>query len=126
MLCMILILENKVFIDALNVELQQMHDTHTFDRTETLNPSDIPKHLISHSKLVFSVKLDSAGTFQKYKCRLVFRGDRWIDHYRNKTYAGTVRSDSVRLLLALAAAKQYDVITADVRAAFLTAPMPSN
>ena len=34
------------FIDALTVELQQMHDTNTFDRTASLDISVIPKHLI--------------------------------------------------------------------------------
>jgi hypothetical protein len=56
---------------------------------------------------------------------LVFRGDKWYDVYNNKTYAGTVMTESVRLLLAVAAAEDLELESADVNSAFLYGEIPS-
>jgi hypothetical protein len=47
---------------------------------------------------LFSKKLHPEFTFNKYKRGLVFRSDRWVDFFNNKTYSGTVRLETVRLL----------------------------
>ena len=67
---------------------------------------------------MYTKKYHPDGTFDKYKARLVFRGDKWYDLYNNKTYAGTVMSESVRLLLATAAAEDLELQSADVSSAF--------
>ena len=54
-----------------------------------------------------------------------FRGDKWYDIYNNKTYAGTVMTESVRLLLAVAAAEDLELESADVNSAFLYGEIPS-
>ena len=49
-----------------------------------------------------SKKPHTYGTFDKYKCRIAFRGDMFFDFYCNKTYAGTVMTEMVRLMLSVA------------------------
>ena len=59
-----------------------------------------------------------------YKTRLVERGFtqiQGIDYF--ETYAGVVRSESIRLSLALAAINQEHFIICDFENAFLNAPM---
>ena len=54
------------------------------------------------------------------------RGDRWIDHYSTKTFAGTVKSESVRLLLSIAAELDLELLSVDVRTAFLYPSIPKD
>ena len=49
--------------------------------------ADIPRDLIIPSKMVFDIKKHPDGSFGKFKCRIVARGDRWKDVYRQDTYA---------------------------------------
>jgi hypothetical protein len=97
--------EKKGLSIALSGEMQSLIDTGTYDINEKIDMNTIARQVIGHSKLIFSRKYDAEGKFVKFKCRIVFRGDRWIDHFRNKTYSGTVKSESVKLLLSIAAAK---------------------
>eukprot|EP00607_Mallomonas_marina_P008932 CAMPEP_0182421592 /NCGR_PEP_ID=MMETSP1167-20130531/6995_1 /TAXON_ID=2988 /ORGANISM="Mallomonas Sp, Strain CCMP3275" /LENGTH=545 /DNA_ID=CAMNT_0024598843 /DNA_START=210 /DNA_END=1847 /DNA_ORIENTATION=+ len=109
---------------ALQDELNSLVHSGTYNPTELLGQTKIDMGRVGSSKMVFSKKYHPDGTFDKYKVRLVFRGDRWIDQYDNKTYAGTPRSESVRLLLAIAAAKKMVLASADVKTAFLNSPIP--
>ena len=87
--------------------------------TPTVPIKDIPRHLIIPSKMVYDKVFNADGTFKKYKARLCARGDRWQDIYGTETYAGTVKSESVRFLLAIAAELDYEIECVDVKTAFL-------
>jgi hypothetical protein len=80
--------------------------------------------IIGNSKFVYIKKFHPDANFDKYKARLVFRGDKWYDVYNNKPYAGTVMTESVRLLLAIAAAEDMELESADVNSAFLYGEIP--
>ena len=88
-------------------------------RTPSIPISAIPKNLIVPSKLVYDVKTTSDGNFDKFKVRLCARGDRWEDVFGVETYAGTVKSESVRFLLGIAAELDYEIECVDVKTAFL-------
>jgi hypothetical protein len=111
------------FIDALQKELDSLNKMNTWIASPE---GRISKHKIGYSKLVLTKKYRADGFFDKYKCRLVFCGDRWIDHYHNKTYAGTVMTDSIKLVLAIIAAKDLEFIVADVHTAFLHGELPAD
>ena len=83
------------------------------------NTSNKNKKFIGTSKFVYTKKYHLDGSFDKYKARLVFRGDEWYDIFNNKMYAGTVMSESVRLLLDVAAAEILELESAEVNSAFL-------
>jgi hypothetical protein len=63
------------------------------------------------------------GTLKKFKCRLVIRGDKWYDIYEMDTYASTVKSETVRICLAIAATEDMEMESVDVKAAFLNSPL---
>eukprot|EP01035_Chromulina_nebulosa_P025306 gene25306-33026_t len=113
------------FIHAMQSKIKSLINMNVFDSVDS-NIESIPKNLIGSSKLVFTKKFHPDGSFDKYKCRMVFRGDRWIDHYKNKTYAGTIMSESVRLFLNIAAYEDLELYTMNIRTAFLYASVPFN
>jgi hypothetical protein len=87
---------------------------------------DIPKQKIIPSKIIFARKYNADGTFQKYKARLCARGDRWQEALGVETYAGTVKSESIKLLLGIAAEENFEICCVDVETAFLHSPLPSD
>ena len=114
------------YIQALNSELESLRSMNVYNSSDLLNIDSVPQHKVGSSKLIFSKKLHPDGSFDKYKCRLVFRGDRWVDFFNNKTYSGTVRSETVRLLFSILAETNYEFQSADVRTAFLYGEVPAN
>ena len=102
------------FMQAFAEEINSLKDTSTF--VEFLgNPPDIPKDYLLSSKAIFSIVFNPDGTFKKFKARLVARGDMLKNILDSDTYAGTVRSDTLRLLLSLAAEHDLDLISHDVK-----------
>ena len=59
------------------------------------------------------------GSFEKYKCRLVLRGDLYYASFELDTFAGTARAESLRLLLDLCNSLDLQYSPADIRTAFL-------
>jgi hypothetical protein len=60
---------------------------------------------------------------KKYKCKLVIRGDKWFDIYNMDTYASTVKSETVKVCMAIAATEDMEMELIDVRSAFLYSPL---
>jgi hypothetical protein len=85
----------------------------------TLNPKDIGDLM-----LIFSVKTNADGSHDKYKCRIVFRGDRWNNVNSLSTYSSSAESDAINLLVATAASEGLDIFSADVKTAFLYGRFP--
>jgi Reverse transcriptase (RNA-dependent DNA polymerase)/gag-polypeptide of LTR copia-type len=71
------------------------------------------------TKWVFLVKVKSDGTLDRFKARLVARGFSQvygIDYF--ETFAPTVRMDTLRVFLAVAAEKDWELIHMDIKNAF--------
>ena len=117
--------ERDGYLEAVRSEMASMASLNAFSDL-SIPLVDIPRSKIISSKFIFDAKFHPDGTFQKYKCRLVARGDRWIDHYNTKTFAGTVKSESVRLLLCIAAELDLELLSVDVRTAFLYPSIPDD
>ena len=113
------------FRRAQATELASIVAMGTWSQDEVI-PDNISKKLIGSCKFVYTKKYHPDGSFDKYKARLVFRGDKWYDLYNNHTYAGTVMSESVRLFLAVAAAEDLELQSADVSSAFLCGEIPQD
>ena len=84
-----------------------------------IDPSNIHKGHIISSKLIFSIVFNADGSFKKYKCRLVLRGDLYHPSFELDTFAGTARAESLRLLLALCNSLDLQYSSTDIRTAFL-------
>ena len=112
------------FLAATTAEIKSLRDMETWDPAEELSAEQMKISGIGMSRCVFTKKYHPDGTFDKYKCRIVFRGDRWYDLYCNKTYAGCVMSETVRLMLSVAATEDMEVASLDVKTAFLYGLIP--
>ncbi|GKD96232.1 retrovirus-related pol polyprotein from transposon TNT 1-94, partial [Tanacetum coccineum] len=81
----------------------------------------IPKNQsVIGTKLVFRNKLDENGTVSRNKSRLVAQGynqQEGIDY--DETYASVARLESIRILIALACAKDFKLYQMDVKSVFL-------
>ena len=113
------------WINATKIELGSMYDNSVWD-SPTVNIKSIPKNLILPSMLIYDKQYNPDGSFKKYKCRLVCRGDKWYDIYNMNTYASTVKSESERMLLSIAAIEDWEMESVDVKTAFLHSPLKND
>ena len=100
---------------AINEELASHDKNATWEIVQC--PQD--KQLLD-TKWVFKVKTDAAGNVSKYKARLCARGflqRPGIDY--EDTFAHVVRYESLRILLAIAAQEDLDIVQFDIKTAFL-------
>ena len=87
-----------------------------------VDPSTIPPGARAiQSRLVFKIKRNEYAEIEKYKCRLVARGDQQVEGFDFlDVHAPTAQSASFRILLAIAADNEYFTIhQLDVATAFL-------
>ena len=103
-------------------ELKNMYKN-TVWSSELIDEKLIPKSLILPSQLLYEIQMNPDGTLKKFKCRLVIRGDKWYDIYESDTYASTVKSETVRICLAIAATEDMKMESVDVKAAFHNLPL---
>ena len=75
--------------------------------------------------LIFDKKFKPDGTFEKFKCRMVFRGDRWINKDNLSVYSTGVHIDALMLFLAIVATEDLDLWKLDVKTAFLYGKFPA-
>ena len=88
---------------------------------DTWRLSKLPKgKTLIGNKWVFKVKYEPNGKVSRFKARLVAKGysqKSGVDY--TETFSPTVRYDSVRALIALTAAKNWNIKQFDVKTAFL-------
>ena len=78
--------------------------------------------LVVGTKMLYKRKIGQDGMVEKYKCRLVTQGFWQVEgmHYTKK-YSPTPATASIRMLLAMAAAKDEDMRHFDAEQEFLKA-----
>ncbi|WKA04854.1 hypothetical protein VitviT2T_022853 [Vitis vinifera] len=100
---------------AMKEELDALTKNHTWD----LVPLP-PGQSVVGCKWIYKIKTRSDGSVERYKARLVAKGftqEYGIDY--EETFAPVARISSVRALLAVAVARQWDFFQMDVKNAFL-------
>lgn len=103
------------WVKAMQLELSALHRTATWDLT-----SLPPGKSIVGCRWVYKVKTRADGSIERYKARLVARGftqEHGLDY--DETFAPVARMTTVRVLLALAALRNWDLHQMDVKNAFL-------
>ena len=103
------------WIKAMEEELLSICDNNTWDLV------DLPKDKKAiGSKWVFKVKYDQDGTVQRYKACLVAQGfDQRYESDYDEVFAPVARARTIRILLSVAAEKQFKVKHFDIKTAFL-------
>jgi len=77
---------------------------------------------VMHCHFVFAIKRKADGSTDKFKARLVADGStqkHWVDF--NRVFATVVKALTIRLVLAIAAARDYNLTSLDIRQAYLQA-----
>ncbi|KAG9444876.1 hypothetical protein H6P81_016216 [Aristolochia fimbriata] len=100
---------------AIAKELHALAKTRTWDMV-----SLPPGKSVIDCKWIFKVKTATDGSVDRYKARLVAKGyaqEYGIDY--EETFVPVARLTSVRLLIALAAVRQWDLFQMDVKNSFL-------
>ncbi|XP_074318061.1 uncharacterized protein LOC141654847 [Silene latifolia] len=116
--------EPSTFREAMQVKEWRdamQHEIAALERNNTWTLEDLPpnKKAIG-SKWVYKIKYNADGSIERYKARLVVLGNRQVEGIDyNETFAPTVKMVTVRTLLAIAAAKGWDLHQMDVHNAFL-------
>lgn len=103
------------WITAMQEELQALQDNHSWDIVSC--PASVKP---IGCKWVYSIKLRSDGSLDRYKARLVALGNRQeygIDY--EETFAPVAKMTTVRLVLSIAASKGWFLRQMDVKNAFL-------
>jgi hypothetical protein len=86
--------------------------------------STIDKEQMGDLMIIFSKKTFADGTFDKFKCRIVFRGDRWKNTDRLNTYSSSMEEDAFKLMVSVSATEDLDLFAVDVKTAFLHGLFP--
>jgi hypothetical protein len=116
--------EKDMWETALKTELNSFVSNTVWELPD-IPVDQIPKDLIINSRLVFDVPRNADGSIKKFKIRLCGRGDRWKDQWGTSRYAGVVRSESVRMVLAIAAEMDLELECVDIKTAFLYGDLKS-
>ena len=107
--------KSQVWIDAMKEELRMIEKNETWELTERPNS----KHVIG-VRWIYKTKLNSDGSVNKYKARLVVKGYAQysgVDY--TETFSPVARFDTIRLIFALAAQNTWKIHQLDVKSAFL-------
>ena len=112
-------LQHTVWKDAMIEELKSI------ERNKTWNLVDLPsgKHQIG-VKWVFKKKLNPDGLVSKHKARLVAKGflqKQGLDY--SEVFALVARTETIRLVVAVACARNWSLFQLDVKSAFLHGPL---
>lgn len=107
--------QHKHWVDEMNKELTALESNHTWTLVHLP-----PGKKVVGCKWVYKVKFHADGTIERYKSRLVAKGytqSEGIDD--QETFSPVAKMATVRALLAIAAAKSWEVHQLDVNNAFL-------
>ena len=103
----------------MNEELDQIEKNNTWE----LVPRPADKNVIS-SKWVFKNKMNEQGQIVRNKDRLVCKGYAQVEgKYFDKSFAPVARLEAIRMFLAYATHKKFNVYHMDVKSCFRNGDM---
>ena len=102
------------FLEAVDIEIKQITG---MDGYNIVDKKTVPKGAKIIDTMFKFVTKRKNGVFVKFKARLVARGDQQVGV--RDTYAPTVHTSTLRMLLAVAATKGLQVSSLDIASAFL-------
>jgi len=109
------VMKYKCWQDAIETELLALEENQTWD----IVPCPLSIKPLG-SKFVFTIKLRSDGSIDRYKTRLVVLGNKQqfgLDY--EETFAPVAKMTTVRTIIAIAASESWQIHQLDVQNAFL-------
>lgn len=101
--------------DAMKEEIRALEDNGTW----TIEDLPMGKKAIG-CKWIYKIKYNADGSIERHKARLVIHGNRQVEGVDyNETFAPTAKIVTVRIILAVVAAKNFELHQMDVHNAFL-------
>ena len=95
------------------------------DTWEVVRADSVPaKSNVMACHMVFTVKRNEDGTIEKFKCRLVANGNtqkQGVDF--DRIFSTVVKITTIRVVFAIAAARDYNLTSIDVQQAYLQATL---
>jgi len=103
------------WVEAMRAEIKALIDNHTWTLTK------LPKNRKSiGSKWIYKIKYLPNGEIERYKVRLVAKGFTQKEGFDyHETFAPVTKITSIRIIIALAAMKNWNLYQLDVNNAFL-------
>lgn len=108
------------FLQAEEAHLQSHADMNTYKEIPKDDPSARREQILD-CMWVYTYKFDKHGYFQKCKARIVVRGDQQPKSIHEDTYASTLAARSFRILMAIAARFDLELVQYDAVNAFVNA-----
>ncbi|XP_074317900.1 uncharacterized protein LOC141653934 [Silene latifolia] len=103
------------WVDAMNKELKALDENQTWELTSL--PTG---HKPIGSRWVYKIKHKADGTIERFKARLVAKGYNQVKYKDyTHTFSPVAKFATVRVLLALAASKNWPIFQLDINNAFL-------
>ena len=123
-MCNIAVLEPAGFVEAAENKrwrVAMQEELNMIDKNNTWELVDRPSHKKPIGvKWVYRTKLNSDGSVNKHKTRLVVKGCAQMFGFDfSETFAPVARLDTIRMLLALVAQRKWRIYQLDVKSAFL-------
>jgi hypothetical protein len=115
--------ESNEWFEAMRDEMKSMERFGVYKR---VHRSAAQGHQILGCRWVYKRKSNRFGVITRYRARLVAQGflQRAYDSFQpDELYSPVVHKDTLRMFLSLCAAENLQVFQADVKAAFLQAPL---
>ena len=101
-------------------EIKSWKDTNSvLPNFNDIDWDSIDPALIGDLMLIPDLKIKPNGEIDKYKCRMVFRGDRWKNPGTYNSFANSIDADSLMIFFGIVATQDLDMWKMDVKTAFL-------
>lgn len=114
--------DGHMFLDSLIKECNSLKERNVYKEVRL---ADVPRNrALLDCKPVFKIKRLANGDVDKYKTRIVARGDQMVyGRDYTATYSPVSRLTTVRMIIALGTANAWDFLQFDVETAFLNADL---
>jgi hypothetical protein len=111
--------EAEKYFRAFLKELEAFKRSKSIEVPIDINIHDIPPEMILQLMPIFTKKYEGLD-FSKFKCRMVVLGNHWKNIHNMPVYSDMIDMDTLKVLIGVAAAADWELFKIDVAEAFLT------
>ena len=109
---------------AFKKEIQGILDKNVWTPVHLKDLTEEQRKLVISNMKNFVEKLKPDNTFDKFKVRVLFRGD--LQREVGQSEGPVCRIESLKTIMSIAAYEEYEIFTIDIAGAYLNTPMPED